>query len=139
MMRLYIDIDGVLIAPVDGDGPFGLALKEHVDEFLEWATLNFDCYWLSGWAVYGNMSLINEKLLYWLPPVAKTIKVARWGYLKTEALEGRNWIWIDDELLDEEKEILEKHKLLDHFIHVDVTEPSLRLVMGRIQQVQETL
>ena len=138
-MRLYIDIDGVIIAPVAGDGPFGLAMKEYVDEFIEWATDSFDCCWLSCWAVHGNMHLIEEKLLPWLPPEAKTIKAAKWGYLKTEALEGRDWIWIDDNLLPKEKEFLEERKLLDHYIHVDPIEPSLRLVMGRIKQVQKIL
>ncbi len=39
-MKLYLDIDGVLLTR---NG----SLANHAREFLEWAIENFECYWLT--------------------------------------------------------------------------------------------
>ena len=139
-MRLFIDIDGVLLSTQPG-GPLGMAFKEHVDEFIIWATANFDCYWLTGWAPNGHMRIISDKLLPHLPPEAKYIKVAMWNNLKTEGLpqDSNNWIWIDDNLLRNEREQLEKMGCLRNFILVDRLEPSLRHVKSKIEHVRQEL
>lgn len=132
-MKLMIDVDGVILYHRPGDGPIGMSLKEHVDEFFKWATANFDCYWLTGWAPNGNRTLIDKMLLQHLPDEAKTINVANWNDLKTEAITDGDFRWIDDELLKAEREYLENNGWFDNFILVDPTEPSLKHVMQRIK------
>ncbi len=39
-MRLYLDIDGVILGK-------GGKLPEHLEEFLTWVTANFEVYWLT--------------------------------------------------------------------------------------------
>lgn len=139
-MRLFLDIDGVLLTAQPGNGPMGLALKEHVDEFLIWATSYFDCYWLTGWAPGGYMGMINDKLLPHLPPEAQHISIGLWNDIKTEGLpQDKNWIWIDDNLLRNERERLEEIGCLRNFILVDKLEPSLRHVKSRIEYIRQEL
>ena len=139
-MRLFIDVDGVLVSTQPGSGPMGLAFKEHVDEFIIWATANFDCYWLTGWAPNGYMKMLNDKLLPHLPPEAQNIKMAMWNDLKTEGLpQDKNWIWIDDNLLPNEREQLKTIGCLRNFILVDRQEPSLRHVKSKIEYVRQEL
>lgn len=140
-MHLYLDVEGVLITPQPGSGPFGLARKEHLDEFIIWATANFNCYWLTGWAPSGHMNLLNDKLIPHLPPEAKKIKVSIWNDLKTEGLPYKNndWIWIDDNLLKNEQKYLESIGCLRNFILVDPQEPSLRHVQSKIENLRREL
>lgn len=139
-MHLFLDVDGVLITPQSGSGPFGFALKEHLDEFIIWAVANFDCYWLTGWAPNGHMGLLNDKLIPHLPPEAKQIKIAIWNDLKTEGVpKGTNWIWIDDNLLRNERQQLELTGCLRNFILVDPQEPSLRHVKSKIESLRREL
>lgn len=140
MIRLFIDIDGVLLFSRPGNGPMGLQMKEHVDEFIIWATKNYDCYWLTGWAPYGFMRMIDTHMLAHLPPQAKTIKAGIFNKFKTEALDPKGgWIWIDDNLLPHDKEFLETNGLVRNYVPVDSEEPSLRHVMGRIIDVEKLL
>jgi len=143
MFKLFIDVDGVILIPRQGSGsgPLQMSLKEHVDEFIIWATSEFDCYWLTGWAPNGHMKMINDRLLPHLPPEASNIKVAIWSDLKTEAISNgdRNWIWIDDNLLKNERAYLESINCLRNFILIDPQEPSLRYAKGKIEHVRQEL
>ena len=137
-MNLYLDIDGVLVIPRpgNGNGPFEMSLKEYVDEFIIWATSEFDCYWLTGWLP----ETINSKLLPCLPPEASQIKIASFRDVKTEALsKNGNWIWIDDNLLKNERDYLRSINCLRNFILIDPQEPSMRFAKGRIEQVRREL
>lgn len=139
-MYLFIDVDGVLLNSRPGNGPLRMSLKENVDEFIIWATSEFDCYWLTGWAPNGRMKIINDNLIPHLPPEASNIKVAMWSNLKTEALpDNKDWIWIDDNLLKNERAQLESAECLKNFILIDPQEPSLRYAKGKIEQVRREL
>ena len=140
-MKLFIDINGVLLSSRPGHGPFQLALKENLDEFIIWATSEFDCYWLTGLAPNGHMKIINDVILPYFPPEASNIKVAIWSDLKTEAISknDKNWICIDDNLLKNERAYLEYIGCLHNFILIDPQEPSLRYAKGKIEHVRKGL
>ena len=137
-MRLYIDVDGVLLTyrPDKDGGPFGLSQKDGVPEFIEWATANFDCYWLTAWATNGRDRLLKDKLLPYLPDAAQQIKIAYWSDLKTEAFKDGDgdFLWIDDNLLGAERQFLEEAGWMDNFIRVNTKDTTLAPVVAEIQR-----
>lgn len=135
MTRLYLDVDGVLLHhPPGDDGPImGQVLKEGVPEFLEWASQNFECLWLTGWAPLGRMRLLSDKLVPHLPECAKNFKIAHWCNLKTEGITDGDFYWIDDNLLADEKDILIAKGWMNRFILAKATDPSITAVMKALQ------
>lgn len=132
MTRLYLDVDGVLLLPNGGpDG--GPTVKEGVPEFLEWASSNFECLWLTGWAPLGRMGMIKNKLLPMLPECAKKFGCAQWCDLKTEGITDGDFYWIDDNLLTDEKQVLEDKGWSGRFIKARSSDPSIKAVMGALQ------
>jgi hypothetical protein len=134
-MKIFIDVDGVILLAKEGNGPMGLTLKDGVDEFIPWAVSNFDCYWLTAWAPSGRTSMIEGKLLPYLPEEAKNIKIGVWSGLKTEAIKDGDFIWIDDNLLNDEKVYLEDNGWLSNFILVNSSEASIKPVMQKIKEL----
>ncbi len=71
-VRLYIDVDGVLLKPVFGDARIPLQrMAEDVAEFLEWAVKHFDCHWLTAWAINGDGRHLKVRLIPKLPAAAR--------------------------------------------------------------------
>lgn len=110
MPRIYIDIDGTILSYEPGDGPSGKALKQGAVDFLEWLVKEFDCYWLTAWAVDGDDTGIRRDLEPFLPPSCHNIPVARWQSLKTEAFEREDgqFLWLDDSILHKEWQWLDE-------------------------------
>ncbi len=133
-VRLYIDVDGVVLKPVFGDARIPLQrVAEDLAEFLEWATKHFDCHWLTAWAVDGDGTALKSRLIPKLPPTARKVKVARWKRLKTDAFKDGNFLWIDDELYPEERELLKKRGWTSRYVRVDPFEPSLKPVRAALE------
>lgn len=121
--KLYIDIDGVLLGkktPEDCE----ICLAEGADDFLNSALAHFDCYWLTTHAKDGD----TEPALRALRPfgdkafmeLARKVKPVRWSTLKTEAIDLKGeFYWFDDQLLQIEREILEKAGRLDRWIKIN--------------------
>ena len=103
-MKLYLDIDGVLLHPKEDKA------AEHAAELIEYITSEFDCYWLtthckgdSGPAVQYLSEYFPERIV---EKVTK-IKPTYWETLKTEAIDfDSNFIWLDDYPFQAEKEVL---------------------------------
>ena len=135
MKSLYIDIDGVILSKNKGQGPLGLSLKENACDFIIWATQNFNCFWLTGWSVNGDKTMIKQALLPFLPKEAKHIKYAIWKDLKTEGIDLTNdqWIWIDDQLLRNEQKILSEVNMIKNFILVDTNDKSVDSMVEKIK------
>lgn len=136
MTKLFIDIDGTITSKALEAGPDARiwGLKEDVAGFFDWATQNFDCYWLSNWVPRGMMFGFKRDLLPLLPPAAATVKPAYFAGVKTEAIVDGDFFWLDDNLLAEEKQYLEEHGWLDRFIHVDRNATSMAPVMAEIKK-----
>jgi len=132
-IRLYIDVDGVILKAGHLFGRRGDLVAEDVGEFLDWAAARFDCYWLTAWTMGGQTHEFRSVLLPRLPPVAKKIRIAPWKRYKTEAIGDGNFLWVDDQLYSPEREFLLKHDWLDRWIEVDPAERLLQPVREEIE------
>lgn len=135
-MRLYLDIDGTILTHEPGDGPSGNALKTGVVDFLEWAVKEFDCYWLTAWAVDGENADITHDLDPYLPPSCRGIPVARWHLLKTEAFanEDGDFLWADDSILHAEYKWLDERDWADRVVLARAADPSVAAIEKEIKQ-----
>ena len=103
-MKLYLDIDGVLLHPKEDKA------AEHAAELIEYITSEFDCYWLTthckgdaGPAVQYLSEYFPDRIIEKLT----NIKPTYWETLKTEAIDfDSNFIWLDDYPFQAEKEVL---------------------------------
>jgi hypothetical protein len=123
MVKLYLDIDGVLVS--------GGKATEGIVEFLRFATENFDCYWLTTHC-HGDAKLVFLYLVSRVPAEAlayiEKFKPTRWGGWKTEAIDFSSpFYWLDDNLFDPERQVLIAHDALASFILMDLTKNPLQL------------
>lgn len=129
MKKLYLDIDGVLVSR-------GRA-TEGVVGFLRYATENFYCYWLSTHC-QGETKNVFLYLVRFLPKEAlqhiEKFKPTRWGTLKTDAIDfSQPFYWLDNNLLDAERVVLEHRQALASFIYIDLgAEPDQLYKIHRI-------
>lgn len=141
-MRLYLDVDGVLLTPARPSQNTTLSYepKDGVAEFVEWATSHYDCYWLTAWARHGYSPVMKMELFPRLPKSAERIKFAKWGNLKIEGIQGDgNFCWIDDNLLRDEDEWLTERGWRNRFVQVDAHELSIEPVMAQIKAVERAI
>lgn len=117
MKKLYLDIDGVLLTK-DGSP------AAHIVEFLEFATSNFECYWLTTHCD-GDATTVFLYLVGKLPgeaiPFLEKIRPTKWKLWKSEAIDfSGNFIWLDDCAFEGDKKILTDHQALEKLITVDL-------------------
>jgi len=121
--KLFIDIDGVLLGKKTPDD-HKICLAGGARDFLVYALWHFDCYWLTSHANRGDagpalaaLRPFSDKTFM---EMAKIVKPVTWKTLKTEAIDLKSdFYWLDDQLLQMEREILEKAGRLDRWIRVD--------------------
>lgn len=136
-MKLFIDVNGTITSyTLQGDGPSlsGQALKEGVTEFFDWVTSEFECYWLSNLVPRGRMLSFRREVLPVLPKSAQKVRAADFTNLKTEAILDGDFLWLDDNLLQQERAYLEEHGWLDNFIYVDHNATSMAAVVSEIKK-----
>lgn len=109
---IYIDIDGVIVSLNPTTKPYPRLVPDAV-YFLNWAKKNFNCYFLTCWS--------EEALKDLLPIIVEwNIPICSWKYMKTEAIDmERDFIWLEDGILEEEKDILKKYNKIDNYIYID--------------------
>lgn len=135
--NIYLDIDGVLLTKQGASAP-------HLVEFLDFATSNFNCYWLTthcdGDATTAFLYLVG-KIPTEAVPYLEKIKPTKWKLWKPEAIDfTQDFYWLDDYAFDGDKKILEEHQALDKLITVDLqTSPNqlLDIVNGNIQPMHK--
>ena len=123
-MNIYLDIDGVLM--VNDKYPANYSY-----EFLKYLSENYTLYWLTthcrGNALYTCDLLHNffdEKSM----EIIKTILPTYWETNKTEGIDfSKPFLWFDDDLFDEEKEVLIENKCLDSWIEINLDKDSDQL------------
>jgi hypothetical protein len=126
-VNLYLDIDGVLLTKRG-------ALAEGAGTFLRWAVERHEPAWIStrtrDGSIRGALRAFHGLLE---PSLIEAVQVARWHTLKTEALPlaARDWLWIDDEILQTERAALADAGALDRFIRIDVNRNPHALVSLR--------
>lgn len=116
--KLYLDIDGVLITSKDPSVPDGM------DEFIQFITSNFDCYWLTTHCKGDANRCIQYLKSYFsdnILDLMAMIKPTNWNTLKTEAINlCEPFIWLDDYPMMAEKKALETFGKSDSLITVNL-------------------
>lgn len=116
MKNLYLDLDGVILTK-DGEE------ARHLKEFLEIVTSEFDCYWLTTHCKGDSLPVLEylqDKVSKECLEYLKILKPTNWNTLKTEAIDfQKDFIWMDDYIMESEKQILNKNNSLDKFIKID--------------------
>ncbi len=117
MKNLYLDIDGVILKK-DGTPAENLTL------FLEYATKNYECYWLTthcdGDAHKPFLYLVGKVPSEVLPYIEK-IKPTKWKLWKTEGIDfSKDFLWLDDTQFEGEKNTLIEKGALHKFILIDL-------------------
>jgi len=93
-------------------------------EFLFFVTEHFDCYWLTthcdGDARTAFLYLVGKVPAEAIPYIEK-IKPTSWKTLKTDGIDFENPLyWLDDNLFESERRVLEEYGVLDRFVRVDL-------------------
>jgi hypothetical protein len=120
-MNIYLDVDGVLLANEKETARFA-------DKFLQ-AVINKypeSTYWLTT-HVWRGEHRINQVLAPYLKPetviMLDKVKPTVWGEFKTDAIDfNTNFLWFDDDLWPEEKEVLESHGVINSLVMVNLSE-----------------
>jgi hypothetical protein len=119
--RLYLDIDGVLLAKRPVAAAPGAAA------FIRFVTRHFSCCWLTTHC-RGDTAVALRYLAPYVDPdtlaCLQTWQATDWDTLKTEALNGVvDFYWLDDAPFESEQRMLAQRGLLHRLITVDLLRP----------------
>lgn len=120
-MKIYLDIDGVLLA---NEGSAAL----YADELLQYVISKYpdSTYWLTTHCWQGENRAVDVLSPHLRPDTVKLLEKVRatdWGELKTDAIDfGGDFIWLDDDLWPDEQKVLEENNALSSFIKVNLHE-----------------
>lgn len=112
IVNIYLDINGVLI------DQWGKA-PAYADEFVQTIVKHWpdNIFWLSSLVrgdEHGAVKALNGVLSHRTLPLLANIKTGKWEDLKTDAINFKEpFLWYDDNLMEEEREILEHYDALD--------------------------
>ena len=131
MIKLYLDIDGVLIGK-------NQTIPNKIEDFLKFVIQEFECYWLTTHCK-GELKTVIKYLgdfypesheKYW-----RKVKPTNWDVLKTEAIDyTSDFIWLDDQPLQSELIQLSENESIDRLIIVDLKKNS---EIARIRKLLE--
>jgi hypothetical protein len=111
---IYLDVDGVLFTINPKTQRF--ELRNGLIEFLQFLTDNFEnCYWLTCW--YDGFNNVLKQI--YAGDIAEKFKTCKWNDNKALSIDfSRDFIWIEDGILEEERRILIDHGCYDKYIFV---------------------
>lgn len=118
-MNIYLDIDGVLLA-----NEKNLAIG--AEDFIKYLVTNYPTYWLTTHCMDGDPRLAVHNVGKLCKPetveLLKKIKPTSWKVAKTEAIDfSQPFIWFDDDLYEEEREVLIVRDVLSSWHYVDLS------------------
>jgi hypothetical protein len=118
-MNIYLDIDGVLLANESN-------AANYADELLQTIVNEYPdtTYWLTTHNWKGE-NRAKEVLAPHLKPetvaLLDKIKPTVWDDLKTDGIDfTEKFLWLDDDLWEDELKVLEKHNATDNFILINL-------------------
>ena len=118
-MNVYLDIDGVLLAN-DSNA------ANYADELLQAVLAAYpdSTYWLTTHNWRGKNRTKEVLSPYLKPetvPLLDKIKPTVWNEMKTDGINfSEKFIWLDDDLWEDELKVLEAHNATDNFILIDL-------------------
>ena len=123
MAKLYLDIDGVLLTSKNTQAAPG------VDEFVDFITQHFDCYWLTTHCKGDSTSALQYLSRFLLPATIDKLKKffhpTNWDVLKPEALDWESdFYWLDDNPFQSELAILTANQASSRLVIVDLNRPN---------------
>lgn len=129
-MRLYLDIDGVLLHQ-DGRVPEGAM------EFLAWAVVHFECHWLTTHCKGDSMTALRYLGRHYpaeAMPSFEQIQATDWDAMKTEGIDfSQPFFWMEDQPFQAEMATLNQHGCSDSLIHIDLRRE------GELQRVKSKM
>ena len=118
-MNIYLDIDGVLLANENH-------AANYADDFLQAVLAAYpdSTYWLTTHNWRGENRTKEVLAPYLRPetlPLLDKIKPSVWNEMKTDGINfSEKFIWLDDDLWQDELKVLERHNATDNFILIDL-------------------
>ena len=118
-MNVYLDIDGVLLANENN-------AANYADEFLQAVLTAYpeSTYWLTTHNWRGEnrtKEVLAPHLRPETVPLLDKIKPSVWNEMKTDGINFfEKFIWLDDDLWQDELKVLEQHNATDNFILIDL-------------------
>ncbi len=118
-MNVYLDIDGVLLANESN-------AANYADEFLQAVLAAYpdSTYWLTTHNWRGEnrtKEVLAPHLRPETVPLLDKIKPSVWNEMKTDGINfSEKFIWLDDDLWQDELKVLEQHNATDNFILIDL-------------------
>lgn len=116
-MNIYLDIDGVLLVN-DHE------IASYSNEFIKHLVKNHNVYWLTTHCRGNSLSTVDFLKEFFDSDTMKYIKKIKetyWEENKTEAVDfSKPFLWFDDDLFDEEREVLIKNNCLKSWIGIDL-------------------
>lgn len=133
-LNIYLDIDGVLLINEKHAAPYA-------DELIAYVLDNFpgSVHWLTTHCWQGENrthEVLSPVLSSQVADRLHEIKPTDWGEYKTDAIDfSRPFVWLDDDLYDEERTELARRDTLDSFVHIDLAKDShqLKKVLDMLQ------
>lgn len=146
-MKLYLDVDGTLLrrgghARLRGE----LAPAEHLRPFLEWATRNFACVWLTSRDRTGGAEAIRAAFRQAIGPgeeadavdaLLSKVAPSVWQGCKAEAIDfSQPFLWLDDAPEEESLDLLDRHSASHAWVPVAVDQKpdDLRRAMAELER-----
>ena len=122
MTKLYLDIDGVLLTAKHTQAAPG------VDEFVEFITQHFACYWLTTHCKGDSVPALRYLSRFLQPTTVEKLRQAvrptTWDTLKTEAIEvTADFYWLDDSPFQVEIAYLQTRGVADRLVVVNLNRP----------------
>ena len=133
-MVIYLDIDGVVLGKNEKGN---IALIPNFKAILSYLRKNYECRWLTTHGRHNADDVIRYLKPYLKGISAKElrfIKVVPWRTLKTETIEFDSlFIWVDDQPLQFELDILRKKGFLNRWLKVDTYTNYRELTIAKIE------
>jgi len=123
---LYIDVDGVML----------FLDKTENDWLLLWIQASRErfnrLFWLSCWTCMGNTETLYKKHPGF--KILEPITALKWNNHKTEAIDWtRPFIWIEDGITSEEKEIFKKKAVAGQHVWETLSGEDCEVLIGRLK------
>ena len=116
-MNIYLDIDGVLLAN-------DLHKANHSDDFIKHIVCKYPVYWLTTHCKCDSIHTVRFLERFFDENTIKLMKFIQptnWDLLKTEAIDFyKPFLWFDDDLFKEEREILVQHNCLNSWVEINL-------------------